>query len=348
MTRREHPGRRVERDLDVVPLPRANRLRLRVRASVGEVEGRRRDHCRCPVGRHVTQLADDIRDRSRRRDGERHARLAKDLEPARERLARVHERVELVRPLVCGVLKPGHSAPAPRRGPDGRPVEKRVASVVDRLRDQRAARPEEERSLTVPGHRPRALGSPVARRPVAARVGRVMLLHVERQRGLGHDARIDALEPVVEPSHGLRHESDPRFRHPPLGKGVRPRPDHGLLRSRHVLEHSQRRVDVAVHPAAHDEHGALDPIVVRPQRGVTPVRPVGLVLEPRDHVRLVTLKVRFPDPREVRTHALVGRGARSCRPSSFRRPACRRGPGARPPRCSGRRRCTDRRSRRAG
>ena len=73
--------------------------------------------------------------------------------------------------------------------------------------------------------------------------------------------------------------------HAAVGRDVRPRPGQELPWAPQPLGHPQARRAVAVVPARDDEDGALDPLVVRPQRPVAPVRAVVLLGQPAHHPR---------------------------------------------------------------
>ena len=75
---------------------------------------------------------------------------------------------------------------------------------------------------------------------------------------------------------------------------VAPGAEDDAFRAREGLEAAERDVRVPVGPAGHDHRRANDPVVPRPDRAVTPVGPVGLLLEPAQQPRVDVVHASCP------------------------------------------------------
>src|SRR5262249_30931551 len=76
---------------------------------------------------------------------------------------------------------------------------------------------------------------------------------VARDRRLGHDPVLGALQPVIRPPDGLGAPFDGRAGNRAVRKRVVPRADHDLYWGRYRGEHPGARVPVSVIPAADQE-----------------------------------------------------------------------------------------------
>ena len=79
-----------------------------------------------------------------------------------------------------------------------------------------------------------------------------------------------------------------------VGPRVDPVADDRVRRCRAAGLHPERRIDVGVVPAADVEDRNADGVVVRRQRALAPIRPVGLVTEPREEPGRGRLESRPP------------------------------------------------------
>ena len=128
-----------------------------------------------------------------------------------------------------------------------------------------------------PGDRPAVLVPPRAGRALQVRTGRVPVADEHRETRLVHDPGVDALQPLVEPAHGLVTPFDAglgiRFVRP----GMRPRSDDRLHRRLQVLEHARHAVAVAVVPARDVQARDADVAISALRRGPVPEGPVPLL-----------------------------------------------------------------------
>ena len=155
---------------------------------------------------------------------------------------------------------------------------------------------------------PVELRAPFARRLEAVDDRLLVVLHVDDDGRLVHDPGARALAPVVEPAHHLVQVVDARAGNGHVRDGVVPGADQHLLRHVERLVEAQRRVRIAVAPAADHEDRAGDPVCDVAHRAVPPVGAVGLVLEPLEEVGLVVGDVLLPERRPVAAGPLgVGR-----------------------------------------
>ena len=99
------------------------------------------------------------------------------------------------------------------------------------------------------------------------------------------DPRVAALQPVIEPAHGLVPPLHLRLRVRVVGERVRPGADHRLHRRLQVLQHARHAVAVAVVPAADHERRHADRVVALLERGALPERAVALLALVREHPR---------------------------------------------------------------
>ena len=141
--------------------------------------------------------------------------------------------------------------------------------------------------------RPLRLGHPTTRDLGVTHRRRQRLLDPGAQHRLGHDAGVDALQPVVEPAGHLLQEADGGLGRPRLRPGVRPRADQALAGAGQAFQQSRDRVGVAVGPAADRVHRGLDVGVVLAHRALLPVGVAALMAQP-----VVDERRRFAHPLE--------------------------------------------------
>ncbi len=110
--------------------------------------------------------------------------------------------------------------------------------------------------------RPAFQPDPAARALRCDRVGRERIHDVEPHRGVSLDAPVDATQPMVPPAQALLKEADGGAGKADLGRLVTPGADQALARSGEVLDEVEHGAGVAIQPAAHRQHGAVDGIPV--------------------------------------------------------------------------------------
>ena len=235
--------------------------------------------CEMPSGRDVGEARHEADHRGRRGHVQHGARPAEDVEVLVERRRRVDERERLVGTLVArqAELEAARPEAAGRRPTVGTYSKASAPSSPDRVAEQPAGA-QVERALA--GARAPASPSPRAIRPPSRGGRRQAARSAARRATTGGSSMIPvspALAPVVEPAHDLVQVVDARARDGDVGHGVVPRADEHLLRHRERLVEPQRRVRVAVAPAADHEDGAVDPVGDVADGAVAPVRAVGLV-----------------------------------------------------------------------
>ena len=131
------------------------------------------------------------------------------------------------------------------------------------------------------GRWPGRLGQPLPGPDRRERLGLGPVVAERDQARLVHDAVVDALQPVVEEADQLVVPVDMWRRVGLVGRVMDPVADERLARRvRAALEHSQRGVDVLVHPAADQEHRRREAVVAGREGTLPPVRPIVLLAEP--------------------------------------------------------------------
>ena len=156
-----------------------------------------------------------------------------------------------------------------------------VRRVVAQLADERQpARREVEHPVRDPGRRPRVEGQPLPGPRDGERLRPDLVVAEQDDGRLVHHAIVDALQPVVEEADQLVVPVEVRARVRVVRERVDPVADERPARRRAALLHSQRGVDVLVHPAADREDRRLDRAVVGGERALPPVRSVVLLAEP--------------------------------------------------------------------
>ena len=85
---------------------------------------------------------------------------------------------------------------------------------------------------------------------------------------------------MAPPAQRLLKIADQRSRRAPARVGVRPRADDAELRAGQVGEQARHEVGVAVFPAAHRHHGAVDRRIVLADRALPPIGVAPLMVEP--------------------------------------------------------------------
>ncbi len=227
---REGMGGVVELDAHRVAPAGRERRGLGMAVTVGEVEHAVGDERRGAVGRDVAEARDDEGLGPVGAELERRDRRAQDLEALGERRAVEAQGRAVVEALVrrqiaCAVAAPlavGEAQPLRRadreRGLGGR-------LLLEPARAQR-------QPLHLDARRgPAGLGDPAAGPLVVGHLRRGALLQPDAVRGLGHDAAVDALEPVVPPAQRLLQEADLRAGPREMRIAVRPGPDQALSRA---------------------------------------------------------------------------------------------------------------------
>ena len=110
------------------------------------------------------------------------------------------------------------------------------------------------------------------------------LLHPHAHARLGHDAGVFAFQPVIPPAQALLHKANLRAGHGAHRVLVRPWANQRLAWCAQRSQQAQHRIAVAVGPAAHQIHRALDGGRVFADRAVLPVFVAPLVRQPRFNV----------------------------------------------------------------
>ena len=234
-----------------------------------------------------------------------------------ERRRGVHERERLVGPLVAGQAELDAARPEPAG--DARPSGRRRARRRRRRRLRRRDAPSSRQVEHALAPR-RAPASAVSARhaPADSRRSTTGGSPCCMKTTTGGSSMTPfglPAAPVVEPAHDLVQVVDARAGDRRRRAGVVPRPDQHLLRHLQRVVQPQRRVRVAVAPAADQEHGAArSGRRSSPDGAVAPVRAVGLVPEPLEQVGLVAVEVLLPDLRPV-VRPLRVRAAARCRRS---------------------------------
>ncbi len=275
---------------------------------MGQVQDAGADLVRRAVRRDVGQ-ADDRR-RDRRRDGqvEDDLRHAEDGHRVDQRVRRERRPGALVRPQVAGeaVRRPA-GAPRQRRARAGRrpvvvPVDPGRRSGLVRLlssRDEPALERQCARGeppLAAHGGRMRIGGrrAPSPRQLGRERVRRGVVALEPDHRRLGVGAVVDPAQVVVQESDQLMEVVDVRSGWRVARPAVDPVADERPGRGGAQRLHPERRVHVAVHPAADRVDRDLDRVVVRSEGALPPVRPVGLVAQPLEQPRRGRLQAGAP------------------------------------------------------
>ncbi len=265
-------------------------LRIRVRSAMREVQDPGRDPRGRPVGRHVGKADHGGRDGRVDREVQDRDRLAQDGQRLDEGSAREDRPHRFVRPEVARQAV-GDPAGAPGQAPAGAdrrsvPIGVHAARHRTPLHEpagecHRSAF-EEER----PDHRRRmrkGVGRPP---PPGPRFGerlrlRVLPLEPDDRRLLVEPVGYIA-QPSVEEPDDLVELVEGRPRRRVVGPAVDPVADEGPRRRGASRLHPERRIDIRVAPAADAEDRRVDRVVVRRQGAGPPVRPVGLLAQPRD------------------------------------------------------------------
>src|SRR5947208_2706185 len=134
--------------------------------------------------------------------------------------------------------------------------------------------------------------------------------HPSAQHGFIHYASIDALEPIIPPTQHFLQEADLRAGKRKMRIPVCPRPDETLARYRQSLQKSWNCVLIAVSPAAHGVHWALDRLVILANRPVLPISIASLVLQPKFEKQRYVLQALQPHrPPAIADKYWVGRQA---------------------------------------
>lgn len=280
----------VQVERHVLRRPRLPRHVLIASVSGGQVEDAARHQRRGAVRRHVAHPRHDLSAFHRARQPQRHARPAEHLYVLR------HLELEARRLRVLLALVGRQVRVVPEREEAAR-VE---ARVLRRTHDLGRALERVPDGGDVRG-RPGRLADPAARQLLVDGRRRVRVADVRAELGLGHDARLLALQPVVPPAQRLLEEADGRARRQPAVRVlVRPGADDAAhLLVGEVLREPQHRVPVRVVPAADREHARLDRGVVLADAAVPPVVVAGLVVEPRVDERVDGVEA-------LRPHVLPG------------------------------------------
>ena len=276
----EAPGRRVEVDVQRVNRPRLQRLRIVQRRAAGAIEHPAANQRAGAVGRHVTQSDDENHHRGGRRGIELDLRPATDFQVLRQRLGAIGQRVHLIGPLVGGQPEGHPATPQPTADPDRGAIFILVVSLFTARRSLERQQPlgaQFVHALFAALRLEIRLRPPVTAGLSPRRQRLVVGLHVDLHRGLVHHPVVLVLEPVVAPAHHFAQPVDPRTGNRHIRPRVIPRPHQQPLRHLQRSEGAQRRIGIAVAPAADHKHRALYLLVAAANTARPPVRPIGRV-----------------------------------------------------------------------
>ena len=266
-----------------------------VSVAVGEVQQTVGHPARGSVRRQLAEAHVEQALRLVERHFQGEGRRPEDLQGVFERLAVEAERAGIVGELIRGlggvsgaVARPRGGAEPGFRGASHAQGEGRAGLGSQPLRVQDVA----PRLDAIRGPARLAYPAPGAEGMVAAR--RDAVLHPDPVGGLVQDSVVHVLQPAIPPPQGLV-----RISHHGAGRGlvhvlVSPGSDEALAGGREAREQARHRIGIGVGPAAHRVHRDLDVGVVLAHRAVLPEVVAGLVAQPLDDPRAVSLQAGEP------------------------------------------------------
>ena len=303
----EDPARGVELDREVERRAGLDRLRLGERCAASRVAHALGDERGGAVGRDVAEADCETDHACARLHAQLRTRAPEHGDGLIQRRRGVDARERLIGTLIPGQAQQLADGVQAGLHADCGLVAEHVDPCGARRLGETAVVVEQQRSLLQPGGRPRTLGAPFARAVEPIGIGRVVALHVDDDWRFIEHAGVVIAAPVVQPAHDIGEIVDARPRQRHARHRVIPRPDQQSARRAQTLEQPQRRVGIAVAPAADQEDGTADAIDDVSDGAVAPVRAVGLMAQPLQDVRLIPGKMLLPDLRPV------GQRGRGCR-----------------------------------